>query len=417
MQVFISDLHLTDGTSGITIDADAFKLLRDDLNDLIQKRGSKELRIVLLGDIFDIIRSTKWLASSVRPWSEAGPAQEAIVQNIVDDIIIHNQQSLNWIKSLKQLVTTFDLQYIIGNHDWLINRYDSIVKTVASALDITPPPAVFLEEISEPAYKTFARHGDKYDKTNYMKNRNESSIGDAIVIELLNKFPVEVGKKLPGLVASGNITPKQMQTTVDELKELDNVRPMSDIPSWMLKVLNHSSTPIQQVIIEAWCECVDEFLKVDFVRKAAIFTVNKLWTKWRFFRYLPKFMLNIAAMPILGLQCLWEVRYDKKAWAEPMIHSKDAKYLYVIYGHTHEHTIVPMAQVRLSNGTEDKIYFNTGTWRQTWNKAVFDKGNIEFIGWKVLTYIAFYKENENEAQDGKNENKTHKFDVWNGALG
>lgn len=401
MQVFISDVHLTDGTSGETIKAEAFEILRDDLEDLIKRRGAKELKIVLLGDIFDVIRSTKWPTngnSQVRPWSPKSNAQEAIVQNIVNDIITNNQQSLNWIKSLKQLATTFDLQYIIGNHDWLINRYPNIVTTVASALGITPPPAAFLEEIPDPDYKTFARHGDKYDKLNYMKNRDESSIGDVIVIELLNRLPIEVGKKLSG-----------QQNIVNELKEIDNVRPLTDIPSWLLMVSSHSSPPIRKAIKDAWHECVDEFFDIPFVKNMSWFSgFGHFGIKWRLSPYIPKFILNILAMPILGLQCLRKVPYDKKAWAELRNCPCNAKY--VLYGHTHDHLIVPMDQVRLSNGTEDKIYFNTGTWRQTWNKTVFDKGNREFIGWKVLTYIAFYNEKENKVHG-------HKFDVWNGALG
>jgi UDP-2,3-diacylglucosamine pyrophosphatase LpxH len=101
-----------------------------------------------------------------------------------------------------------------------------------------------------------------------------------------------------------------------------------------------------------------------------------------------------------------EVDYGKKAWAEPRVRSGEARY--VLYGHTHGHQIVPIDQVWLGNGTEDKMYFNTGTWRKTWNKVVCDKADIEFIDWKVLTYVAFYK-------DG--ENKDYSFEVWNGALG
>jgi UDP-2,3-diacylglucosamine pyrophosphatase LpxH len=151
MQVFISDVHLTDGTSGETIKAGAFKLFRDHLRRLvlsIKKEDGKlavqELKIVLLGDIFDVIRSTKWLGVKVRPWSPIGPKQKAVVQNIVNGILQQNKDSFDYLNDLRHFAErrniTFELQYIIGNHDWLINRYPTIVKTVASALDITPPP-------------------------------------------------------------------------------------------------------------------------------------------------------------------------------------------------------------------------------------------------------------------------------------
>jgi len=70
--------------------------------------------------------------------------------------------------------------------------------------------------------------------------------------------------------------------------------------------------------------------------------------------------------------------------------------------------IAPLDHVLVDNGSRDMIYFNTGTWRQTWNKVAFDKVNREFVGWKVLTYVAFYR---------AEENGDHSFEVWNGALG
>ena len=95
------------------------------------------------------------------------------------------------------------------------------------------------------------------------------------------------------------------------------------------------------------------------------------------------------------------------AWDEPKILSGEADY--AVYGHTHEHVIVPLGQAPTAGGgPADKIYFNTGTWRQTWNKTVCDSGARQFIGWKVLTYIAFYN---------NSENGDHAFEVWNGALG
>ena len=102
-----------------------------------------------------------------------------------------------------------------------------------------------------------------------------------------------------------------------------------------------------------------------------------------------------------------EVWYLQNAFAEQKVRSGEASY--VLYGRTHVDKIVPMDQVPLPAGlTQDKIYFNTGTWRKTWNKASFDTVNREFIGWHVLTYVAIFK---------PSENGTYNYEVWNGALG
>ena len=99
--------------------------------------------------------------------------------------------------------------------------------------------------------------------------------------------------------------------------------------------------------------------------------------------------------------------YHKAAFAEPLVRSGEADL--VLYGHTHNHLILPMDQVTRSDGSQrNMLYFNTGTWRKTWNKVYFDAPNREFIGWHVLTYIAIFS---------PTENGNHTFEVWNGSLG
>jgi hypothetical protein len=108
--VIISDLHLTDGTSGETISQSAFGGFRERLRDLAydaswrsdgKYRPIEEIDVVLLGDILDVIRSTKWLATSVRPWSDA-QSQDFVkkIGEINSAVIEHNKASLDILKSL-----------------------------------------------------------------------------------------------------------------------------------------------------------------------------------------------------------------------------------------------------------------------------------------------------------------------------
>jgi hypothetical protein len=80
MLVIISDLHLTDGTSGETIKAGAFKTFRESFRDLAYDASWRSddkyepiqcMDLVLLGDILDVIRSTRWCEApaGVRPIS------------------------------------------------------------------------------------------------------------------------------------------------------------------------------------------------------------------------------------------------------------------------------------------------------------------------------------------------------------
>ena len=79
MLVIISDLHLTDGTSGQTIKENAFRIFSERVRDMALDasfrqdntyRPVERIDILLLGDILDVIRSTDWLeeGATARPY-------------------------------------------------------------------------------------------------------------------------------------------------------------------------------------------------------------------------------------------------------------------------------------------------------------------------------------------------------------
>jgi hypothetical protein len=112
MLVIISDLHLTDGTSGETIRSGAFRAFRESLRELAYDaswRSDKKyvpvdgIDLLLLGDILDVIRSIRWCAApaQVRPWGDQNDARFSdMVALITEQVIRNNQQSLNILKSL-----------------------------------------------------------------------------------------------------------------------------------------------------------------------------------------------------------------------------------------------------------------------------------------------------------------------------
>ena len=422
MLVFLSDIHLTDGSSGETIKPTAFRIFTENLRKLADSVSPlEEIRLVLLGDIFDVIRSMGWVADTafVRPWDPAGPAQEKVVAKILQGIITNNRQSLDELLTLRAYAQTknvpFEITYIIGNHDWLINRYPRCINMVQAALGLTPvaAPAPFPTELFASSYKVLARHGDIYDKFNYMGNRDDSSIGDAIVIELLSKYPHKVDTALNALVDDGEVSQAEKDKITSLLKELDNIRPLLDLPSWVLMVVNRTENAAARKAIEdAWDACVDEFFQVPFIMEKDKFlwpdTIDLLQIALRLSSHAStKLLEKITELKAQLFPARLEGDYHKDAFAEQKVCSGEVNF--VLYGHTHEYVIVPMDQVTLADGTiQDQVYFNTGTWRKTWNKALFDPGNREFIGWHVLTYVAIFK---------PTENGSYNFEVWNAALG
>ena len=76
MLIVISDLHFIDGTAGEhNIPVDAFEdIFLEQIVSLAVRKKAKEIKLLLLGDIPDLIRTTKWLEveEAIRPWGRKG---------------------------------------------------------------------------------------------------------------------------------------------------------------------------------------------------------------------------------------------------------------------------------------------------------------------------------------------------------
>ena len=72
MLLIVSDLHLTDGTCDATLAPESFYLFAERLRELANRaawrsdgqfRPLERIDVVLLGDVLDIIRSSRWIAT------------------------------------------------------------------------------------------------------------------------------------------------------------------------------------------------------------------------------------------------------------------------------------------------------------------------------------------------------------------
>ncbi len=175
MLVILSDTHLTDGSSGDTVHAGAFRLFAQELGDLAydaSKREDgryepiKELHLLLLGDILDVIRSTQWLDDPVRPWDD--PQSDAFTRKITaitQKILSNNRESLAILKNFKdgrtitippatpegtpaevgwnpesegRVPVDVHIYYMVGNHDWFYHlrgpAYDDLRREIVQAM-------------------------------------------------------------------------------------------------------------------------------------------------------------------------------------------------------------------------------------------------------------------------------------------
>src|SRR5215469_3848553 len=445
MLVIISDLHLTDGTSGETIRPGAFRAFRETLRELAYDaswRNEKTyspvdgIDLVLLGDILDVVRSTRWCAApaEVRPWGDQNDARFSdMVARITEDVIRNNQQSLSILRSLHnpeilslppaaenggvmvkpphRVPVPVRIHYLVGNHDWFFHlkgpAHDVIRKMIVDAIGLENSPNLpfphepFESQAIEKVYRdhrVFARHGDIFDPTNYEHSRDASSLGDAIVIELLDKFGVVVRQRL------GSRLPDACDTG---LKEIDNIRPLSIIPIWVDGLLDKTCTPaLAEEVKKIWNELVHEFLGLDFVKARPFGSSLLIKLGFKISSELPMSGLSDVAAWFSSkfgggrTESFYPYAMQEKSFVEGW-----AKF--IVYGHTHHYEIVPLQSLLEGNAVTNQIYINSGTWRPVHELARFHPGQKHFVGYHVMSYLAFFK---------GDERKGRAFESWTGAL-
>jgi UDP-2,3-diacylglucosamine pyrophosphatase LpxH len=414
MLVFLSDLHLTDGSCGDTIHPDAFDKFTGILENMAKTAAAEEINLVFLGDIFDLIRSNHWFDSNIRPWS-CEPQKEIELRDRTIDIFrkiiknAFNNSSRNHLLSLKNRMKSMGIpmhfSYLPGNHDWLINQFPETRIMAARFFDMPDPENYGREQFATECffkeYKVIARHGDIFDPLNYDGDRNASSIGDAVVIELENRFSFIVKQESslqsePGLISL--------------LQEIDNVRPVWDVPLWIRGACSTAaSNKSQKKVHEIWNDLVDDFIKKDLCRQYG----GKWKIKTRAALYLT-LALSKQTPAIRGVADIFKKNVipffrrgddnDKNAFYEK--HLLDNRAEFTVYGHTHLYKIQPLDKVFANGRLLEKTYFNTGTWKKVHVNTAFSA--MQFLSWHVMTFIAFYL---------KKERGKRKFEVWNGALG
>src|SRR5437016_5721665 len=111
MLVIISDLHLCDGTAyPQNVTPSSFGLLQSDIYGLAKRYRAKNLDLVFLGDVFDLLRTERWFEDAAgatvplaeRPWGADGaidgqkPPEPTLARAraILDGIIARNVEVL-----------------------------------------------------------------------------------------------------------------------------------------------------------------------------------------------------------------------------------------------------------------------------------------------------------------------------------
>lgn len=399
MILLVSDLHLVSESERPTINVSS--LLRR-LNDIAKKANDdrvEELILVLLGDIFEILKSKIWIDDGVRPWENNSPSHRRTVESIFDSIVKANQQFFEGLNSLVKTYSFIRLEYVPGNHDFPLNT-EMGAEARTKLQDILPlqrsKGELFNMEYSDKEHKLISMHGHQWDPANRYGS-GMAAIGDAIVIDLVLSLPVTVSERLG--VPYGD-------PSLEFLYELDNVRPHEPkvIAHWVTNGLAKIKTvhPNAYKVIDQTFQDLNERLET-LSRTVSFGTFS---TGTRRLRALHK-LVTLAIKRLGALRVMRSVPAAKEDsgpyhdFALGDIQSMatfGGDYRYVVCGHTHDPMIVPLNSV-VETGKPVPLYLNTGTWRRVRRDASGSlvRGSAAFGCWDEECAITIYSSKEQKA--------------------
>jgi len=435
MLILISDIHFVDESAGKhNIATSAFEGVFRDIQQYVfakMKRKGKEppeMRIVFLGDVFDLNRSSYWLTvnEDERPWDMTKNRDkiETHANKIMDDIIDRNRQTFDLFKGSMKERFGYPVEperfYIPGNHDRLCNVFSSLRRKVRENLaipDSTEPfPHVYDDAKYGGKYRVFARHGHEYDTWNYEgtdsytdADYEQTPIGDLITTEIAARLPYAIMQHV-----GDALSPEEKETLRRNLEDIDNVRPYSALFDWIFYQVQ-LNPKITAEMNEAIKEAVTNFENLAYLQrwhqrhdKWNLFTVDdadKVQAMLRLFKFfnidsaegLMKIFSRVFGSPdAMPLDNSDKALIDKAK--DYLTHTSD--YRYMAMGHTHNPMQVP---IRITSAGDEQFYLNTGTWRKRYKQGLAGG----FMAYKNLTYSIFYSKSENESQ---------LFETWTGAL-
>lgn len=441
MLVVLSDLHLTDESTCINVHESAFtQILLPDILANAKAKGAKEVRLVLLGDIFDLVRTDFWLdkvPSNERPWNgslspDTGMNTKGTTEghyNAVLEEILKRKSSVALFKLIngikKNVRVHTKITYVVGNHDRALNVFSSLQDQITSKIK-NVDDIEFLNVLYAPEYGLLGRHGHEWDKHNHGYEFYRDVLKKGANVQRFDKkcYKVQtIGEVVTAELMSGLIFRLKQQVRdadsglLTRLMDINNIRPMTDAFIWLewfgrgnlgsnekeilLRCLNQSIRAVLDTdLAKKWDDLVSEL----FIFKGDL--TDRLEQLWRFMRdkSFDDLKRNVDMYTffdgVFGSSKDDYVEGAKQEWKSGL--AKDVQY--VLYGHTHE------ARHDYFSGNVDgsvNMYVNTGTYLPLIQRAI----NGGFSSAHQMTTVFCYRGDEDT--DSK-EGETPSMEVWNG---
>lgn len=425
MIVFLSDLHFVDETAGKhNVPTTAFEIVLKDLASHAEKAKSKEVKLVLLGDIFDLLRTERWfeVLEDARPWGDKKKEMEKKATEIFDEITTKNEDALELLRNIKDLFPAMDTEiiYIPGNHDRLCGEIDDLKERIIRLLNLNPhSTSNFKHSYQNVDYGVFGRHGHEFDKFNYEGGRKYADedysripIGDPITTELVAKLPyVLMGR----VRADGQLSPEEQVPLQRNFQEIENVRPFSATLAWLLYRVREDRR-LKEQIEDSVDVVIKDFNNLSFVKKWYE-RHDKWYNPFDEADKIQSALYFLEKFKVFSTEKLFELLGNTKKFfakdellegASTEFSHLDSRIQYVVYGHTHNPVKIPLRVRTIGGKVQQQVYLNSGTWRKRYYEC---KESEDFIGWKEIAYLIFYTKDEKP-----NELDLPVFETWTGSL-
>ena len=391
MLVFISDLHLAEEKVVSSINLDELSARLSRLVADAFESGITSVRIVLLGDIFELLKSPRWIEGNLRPWIMSAEVTK-LVEELVNSVLAANPKFGSLLRNLKANYPNLDITYLPGNHDRLVNETTST--TAREALRRVIPLQGHSTDTFDQIYldldhAVLAYHGHEFDKDNFSPN-GEVVVGDVIVVELLTRLPKIVASRL-GLY--------ETDRRLGFLHEVDNVLPqdMVGIGAWLamhvrLLAKETDCNDCQAIVADGLKQCLDEiFLALGrSVAKTSERLVN---------------LQKIAEKMLEGgdlLQFVGPITFKSEpsyiqhatlALEQAGSVGSSEIFKFFVMGHTH-HSKHEQFLFRNNGEMQPGVLLNSGTWRRVQRLIKGDAKSLAFSTFDEATILVLYKGSE-----------------------
>ena len=441
MLVLVSDLHITDSTTASNVNPEAFDLLGAEMVDAAARRGAREIHLVLLGDILDLVRTDYWHRRAIpmerRPWGgtldpltgmNADRGIETQFQAILGAILASPTAHAlgTMLTMLAAGPVPFRVTYVIGNHDRVLWNFPSLRDAVRVAL---PQVTAFAAGVDSPDYGLIARHGHEWDEHTFGWRFRQDVLQPG---ERIGRFAPEayrtmaIGEAVTAELMSGLVFHARDQggseALVDQLKEVNNLRPLLDVFAWLDWIGGGGLREHREMLHEALRRALEGLLASSLARAWDYLQTDSLVSGDLVDR------LEQARAVLLGpsfeafrgrveaLQRVQRLVPALQPAEDGLLAGARSEAVFqgaltpggiqrVIYGHTHRARHDYFAAD--TDGTV-RMYINTGTFLPLITRA---RDGRSFASAQQMTMVFAYRADED--RQGKRDGTTS-IDIWNG---